>query len=112
MNTFGRNISRRSFLTLPALLPLAAFNSTFHSSEHHFQYEYILGTSLDLVVWTRSSIVAEHARRVVFEEIDRLASILNTRDPFSEISLLENSKIGGQSHHLRNVLAAYDYWER
>ena len=112
MNTFARNMSRRSFLKLPALLPLTAFDSPFHSAEHHFQYEYVIGTSMDLVVSTRYSSVAEHARRVVFEEVDRLASILNTRDPDSEISLLRDSDGSGHSDDLNEVLAAYDYWER
>jgi FAD:protein FMN transferase len=112
MTTFARDMSRRSFLKLPAFLPLTAFDSAFHSGEHHFQYEGVIGTSMDLVVWTRNSNVAEHARRVIFEEIDRLASILNTRDPASEISRLENSDFRGASHDLQKVLAAYDYWER
>jgi thiamine biosynthesis lipoprotein len=112
MNTFARNMSRRSFLKLPALLPLTAFDSAFYSGEHHFQHECVIGTSMDLVVWTRHSSVAEYARRVVFQEIDRLASILNARDPASEISLLENSVSRGQSHDLKEVLEAYDYWER
>jgi len=112
MNTFARHMSRRSFLKLPALLPFTAFNSPFHSGEHHFQYDYVIGTSMDLVVWTQYSSVAEHARRVVFEEVDRLTSILNTRDPDSEISLLHGSDVSGHSHDLNAVLAAYDYWER
>jgi len=112
MNTFARNMSRRSFLKLPALLPLTAFNSPFHSGEHHFQFEYVIGTSMDLVVWTRYSGVAELARRVVFEEVDRLASILDTRDPASEINLLQNSNGHPPSRDLKEVLAAYDYWER
>jgi FAD:protein FMN transferase len=112
MTTFARDMSRRSFLKLPAFLPLTAFDSAFHSGEHHFQYEHILGTSMDLVVWTRYSSVAEHARRVVFEEVDRLASILNTRDPASEVSLLQNSDGHTPSRDLKEVLGAYDYWER
>src|SRR5262249_51941200 len=112
MNTFARNMSRRSFLKLPALLPLTAFDSAFHSGEHHFQYQTFFGASMDLVVWTWNSNVAEYARRVVVQEIDRLASILNTRDPASEISLLEHSDGRSQSHDLKEVLAAYDYWER
>ena len=44
---------------------------------------------MDLVVWTPNPRLAECACRTVLGEIDRLASILNTRDPTSEISLLE-----------------------
>jgi len=105
-------MNRRSFLKLPALLPLVSFNSTLRSEEHHFGYESVLGTSLDLVVRTSSTRVAERARQTVLEEIDRLSSILNTRDPASEISLLENSKLGrSPSRELQEVLDAYAYWE-
>src|SRR4051812_42269851 len=106
-------MNRRSFLTLPALLPFRAISSALRSQENHFAYEGILGTSLDLTVWTPHSSAAERACRIALEEIDRLASILNTRVPTSEISLFENSNFGGNiSRELREVLTAYDYWER
>src|SRR5215813_2941587 len=89
MTTIGRIMDRRSFLKLPALLPLTALGAAFRSEEHYFQYECVIGTSLDLVVWAPHSGVAEYACKTVLQEIDRLALILNTRDPSSEISLLE-----------------------
>ena len=46
---------------------------------------------MDLIVCSPYSRVAEGACQTVREEIDRLASILDTRDPDSEISLLEGS---------------------
>ena len=105
-------MNRRSFLKLPALLPLTAFGSTLRSEEHDFQYEGVLGTSMDLVVWTPHSPAAERVCRTVLEEIDRLASIFNTRDSASEISLLENSDGDPcPSRELREVLDTYDYWE-
>ena len=82
-------MNRRSFLKLPTLLPLIDFGSAFRSEPHHFQYESVIGTSMDLVVWSPSSRVAEGACQTVRDEIDRLASILDTRDPTSEISRLE-----------------------
>jgi thiamine biosynthesis lipoprotein len=105
-------MNRRSFLKLPALVPLTAVDSALRSEEHHFQYEGVLGTSMDLVVWTPHAREAEGACRTVLEEIDRLDSILNTRIAHSEISLLENST-GSRifSRELREVLDAYDYWE-
>jgi thiamine biosynthesis lipoprotein ApbE len=106
-------MNRRSFLKLPALLPFTVFGSALRSEERHFQYDGVVGTSLDLVIWTPRSSVAEGAARTVLVEIDRLASILNTRDPASEISLLENSNLGrNPSYELKEVLDAYDYWER
>src|SRR5436309_8679538 len=109
----GRSMNRRSFLMLPALLPLAAFASASHSEEHQFQYEGVIGTSLDLAVWTPDFHIAECVCRTVLDEIDRLASFLNTRDPRSEISLLEQSN-GGRtpSRELREVCDAYEHWER
>src|SRR5262245_39267830 len=107
------DMNRRSFLKLPALLPLVSFDSTLRSEEHHFGYENVVGTSLDLVVRASSARVADDARQTVLEEIERLSLILNTRDPASEISLLENSKAGSSpSRELQEVLDAYDYWER
>ena len=106
-------MNRRSFLKLPTLLPLIDFGSAFHSEPHHFQYESVIGTSMDLIVCSPSSRVAEGACQTVREEIDRLASILDTRDPDSEISLLEGSNDRRDaSRELTDVLDAYDYWER
>ena len=106
-------MNRRSFLKLPALLPLIDVGSAFRSEPHRFQYESVIGTSLDLVVCSTSSRVAEGACQTVREEIDRLASILDTRNPASEISRLEGSSDHRRaSPELRDVLAAYDDWER
>jgi thiamine biosynthesis lipoprotein ApbE len=113
MNTTQRNMDRRSFLKLPALIPLTALGSVFLPEEHHFQYESVVGTSLDLVVWTPHSHIAEGTCQTVLKEIDRLALILNTRDPESEISRLHNiNDRRGVSHELGAVLDAYNYWER
>src|SRR5262245_58975356 len=113
MKTFNYEMNRRAFLSLPALLPLRAVDAAFRSEEHHFGYEGLLGTSLDLTVWTPHMSVAQSACRTILEEIDRLASILNTRDPNSEISRLENSSLrGNMSRELLGVLDAYEYWER
>src|SRR5262249_40433610 len=113
MTTIARKLDRRSFLKLPALLPLSALGSAFRSEEHCFQYECVIGTSLDLVVWTPNFRGAEFACQNILQEIDRLALILNTRDPKSEISLLENlNSRSSASRELTAVLDAYDYWER
>src|SRR5262249_29257225 len=82
-----------------------------HSEEHQFQYEGVLGTSMDLVVWTPRPHDADIVCRTILKEIDRLDSILNTRITQSEISLFENAT-GNRSHSrdLGTVLNAYDYW--
>jgi FAD:protein FMN transferase len=106
-------MNRRCFLKLPALLPLRAFSAAVNIKEHHFQYEGVLGTSLDLIVWTPDADIAEQARQRTFEEIDRLAAILNTRDPNSEISILEQSnRTRNISTELAEVFEVYNYWER
>ena len=106
-------MNRRSFLKLPALLPLIHVGSAVRSDQHHFQYESVIGTSLDLVVCSPSYRVAEGACRTIREEIDRLAGILDTRDPASEISRIERSGVGrATTLELADVLAAYDDWER
>jgi len=106
-------MNRRSFLKLPALLPLMKAGMPFGSVEHHFQYESVIGTSMDLVVRTPTRRVAEGACQMVRDEIERLASILDSRDPASEISLLEHSNIAcAVSQDLADVLAAYQHWER
>ena len=109
-------MDRRSFLKLPALLPLIDFGPAFRSESHHFEYESVLGTSMDLMVCSPSSRIAEAACQTVLEEIERLRSILDTRDPTSEISRLEGSNAGrGVSRELAEVLTAYrvlgaPYW--
>jgi len=106
-------MNRRSFLKLPTLLPLIDFGSAWRSETHRFGYESVIGTSLDLLVCSSSSRVAEGACRTVLEEIERLRSILDTRDPVSEVSRLEHSNGAHPvSGDLAEVLRAYEYWER
>src|SRR5215472_14086755 len=106
-------MDRRSFLKLPTLLPLINFGPACRCEPHHFGYESVLGTSMDLLISSPSSRVAEGACRTVLEEIDRLRSILDTRDPESEVSRLESVNIPCEvSPDLQEVLSAYDHWER
>ena len=109
MNAFDSKLSRRSFLSF---LAVASFNPGRSSAEHHFAYEGVIGTSLDLVVWTASAPAARLANHMVLQEIDRLTSILDTRDPASEISLAGATFGRRTSRELADVLAAYDGWER
>src|SRR5262249_33550516 len=68
---------------------------------------------LDLVVCTSSSRAAEGACKTVRDEIERLRSILDTRDPASEISRLDVANSNRKtSRELTDVLEAYDYWQR
>src|SRR5215510_10538964 len=106
-------MDRRSFLKLPALLPLFDLGSAWRGEPYHFGYESVLGTSMDLVVCSSSSRLAEEACRTVLDEIERLRSILDSRDPDSEVSRLERSDgFRDVSKDLAEVLRAYEYWDR
>jgi thiamine biosynthesis lipoprotein ApbE len=109
MAALSTTISRRLFLSLPAMLPLAAAGSS-PSGEHQFSYEHVIGTSMDLVVWASNSEAAQRAETAVLEEIQRLVAILNTRDPDSEISRLGDASGAVRSRELAQVLSAYDDW--
>jgi len=108
-------VTRRSFLTfLPAaaLAPIGVLGSFEGSQAHHFQYDHVIGTSLDLVVWSRNPKEARCAEAAILAEIERLASILNTRNPRSEIAMLGESSTLPRSRELREVFAAYAWWEK
>jgi FAD:protein FMN transferase len=108
-----RHMNRRLFLKLPTLLPLIGSGPLFRSEPHHFKYDFVIGTSLDLTVCAPSSRVAEGACQTIRNEIDRLRAILDTRDRSSEISRLEGSNHRREvSSDLTRVLEAYDFWER
>jgi len=106
-------MNRRSFLKLTALLPAVDLGWTSSVDEYRFAYDSVLGTSFDLIVRSPSVRVAEGVSRTILKEIDRLASILDTRNPASEISRLESSADDrGASRELTEVLRAYEYWAR
>ena len=103
-------ISRRSFLGTSAAIPLAVVNSD-PSREYRYRYDHVIGTSLDITVRENNENIARAAEQAVLSEIRRLAAVLSTRDPNSEISraLTRESTHSGA---LAGVLSAYDFWER
>ncbi len=111
MNPFSGKFTRRSFLALPAVVKFAALDSAA-GLEHRFQYDYVLGTSLDLAIWTPDGVLARRADAAVRDEIRRLASILDTRDPESEICRLPESSRPARGSDLERLLSAYQYWEK
>jgi FAD:protein FMN transferase len=110
-----RRFSRRTFLSLPFLAPLSALwvlPAPLRRTAHRFAYEGVMGTSLDLAVWTPDRSAALRAERVVLDEIDRLVTILSTYDPHSEISrYVCGGCVGARSAELHDVLRSYDDWE-
>jgi FAD:protein FMN transferase len=97
---------------LSALSTLWAPSPPIRGTTHRFAYEGVMGTSLDLAVWTPNRSAALRAERVVLDEIDRLIAILSTYDPQSEISQYAcGGCVGARSSELDDVLRAYEEWE-
>ena len=110
-----RLLTRRSFLVLPALIPVGRLLPEWRrntSGVRQFTFEHVVGTSLDLDVWTHSDVAAERTASAVLDEIDRLTTILNTRDPESEISRLATPSDQPPSLDLAAVFAAYEVWAK
>jgi thiamine biosynthesis lipoprotein len=112
MTGFRHRMTRRSFLAASAFAPFSVLGSRSDVSPHRYQYDHVIGTSLDLVVWASDVGLADTARDAILGEILRLSSVLNTRDPDSEISVLGEASGPIRSRDLSQVLAAYDHWER
>lgn len=92
---------------LIVLLPTSAAGAKF--ARHSFHRDNVLGTSLDLYVATTTADVAKRCEEAVFAEVTRLARILDTRNPDSEISRL-NRDARVPSGEVREVLDLCDKW--
>jgi thiamine biosynthesis lipoprotein ApbE len=79
---------------------------------HTFDYENVLGTSLQLRLAAQSTAQAHAASDVVLAEIKRQAKILSTWDPRSEVSRWQrtNGQAVRVSPDLYRVLALYEHW--
>jgi thiamine biosynthesis lipoprotein ApbE len=103
-------------MLLPALARFgagAAFAAPDEQSsrgEYRFQYDHVLGTSLDLVIWSGRAEEAQSAAAAALDEIDRLSAILSTYDSTSEISRFDRLPGECPSRDLAAVLAAYERW--
>jgi len=102
-------------------LPLAAVIPALNAPEreYRFHHDHVLGTSLDLILFSPTAQASESAEVAVLEEIDRLCGILSTYHPASEISRLNASRrvVAGSgavaaSDELREVIAVYRHWNR
>jgi thiamine biosynthesis lipoprotein len=103
-------MSRRSFLGASAVVPLAIV-ARDAPGEYRFRYDHVIGTSLDIAVRAQTEGAACAAEQAVVSEIRRLAAVLSTRDPSSEISR-SFTRRETHSRALADVLSAYDLWER
>jgi thiamine biosynthesis lipoprotein ApbE len=89
---------------VPMLTAVAAEPFTFH-------HENVLGTGLELRVLADSETAATQAESAALAEIDRLAMVLSTYDPGSELSRWTRSGAATElSHDLCAVLRASDRW--
>jgi len=95
------------------LLCLGATSSTsLRRRTYIFNYENVLGTSLELKVGAMSPGAAELAEEAALGEIDREAKILSAWDPASEFSRWERTrgKAVPVSPELFEVLGLFDQW--
>lgn len=77
-----------------------------------FHHEHVLGTSLDLKIVTATPAGAARAEAAFLTEVDRLAAILSTYEPASEISrwLATTDVPVRVSPELFEVLGLFDQW--
>jgi thiamine biosynthesis lipoprotein len=83
-----------------------------HAQTYRFNYENVLGTSLDLKILATSEPAAEKAQQAALDEIDRQAKILSGYDPASEFSRWMKTKdqAVAVSPELFEVLRLFDKW--
>jgi FAD:protein FMN transferase len=102
-------ISRRLFLALPLAPSLRSLARGLPTDAHHFQNDHVLGTSLDLTVWSKTVEEAVRVERALADEIGRLAMMLDTRDPRSEISRIGQRAVR-PSLDVADMFAVYAEW--
>jgi FAD:protein FMN transferase len=81
------------------------------AGEYRFHRDPVLGTSMDLIVVIGSEDKAQAFEAAVLAEIDRVAKIISTYDPASEVShLTVTDGPKPASRELLDVLGDYDTW--
>tara|TARA_B100000676_G_scaffold23764_1_gene21205 strand:- start:5047 stop:6597 length:1551 start_codon:yes stop_codon:yes gene_type:complete len=93
------------FLSTQELPPISA-------DVHHYHFENVLGTFVELQIESDKSSNAQNIKDNVLSEIDRLASILSHYDPATEINRWQLGQIPGSalSPELKTVLERAEYW--
>ena len=86
--------------------------TSVHGQLYVFQYENVMGTSLEIKVVAPTAAQSEKAEKAVLAEIDRESSLLSSWDPDSEFS--NWLRTVGQpvkiSPELFEVLSLFDKW--
>jgi FAD:protein FMN transferase len=105
----------RSFHRIAAIFAITAAAHCLHAqttSIHVFQYENVLGTSLEMKLRTRDDAVAKLAKAAALAEVDRENAILSTWQDTSEFSRW--TRTHGTAEHvspeLIEVLGLFDAW--
>ena len=101
------------FFTLTMLLSLAVASTKAGTARAHvFHYENVLGTSLEVKVVAVSATEATRAEATARAEIARIAKIVSTYDPTSEVSqwLKTSHQPVSISPELFEVLSLFDQW--
>ena len=95
-----------------ALLLSTLITLTTQQQPRVFHHENVLGTSLELKLIGGSGDDADRAEAAVLNEIDRLAAILSTWSPTSEISRFTRTSHQpvAVSRELYDVLSLYDHY--
>ncbi len=100
-------------LLVASVLCIAEARSLISRDElRTFQYENVLGTSLELKVLTSSDSAAQRAEQAALREIDREAKILSAYDPQSKFSrwVRTSGTPLKLSPELFDVLNRFDQW--
>ena len=106
----------RAVAAVLMLAVIFAFAAVFAHRErlqsYSFQYEDVLGTSMDLTILAASETVAARAESAVLASIDLDASILSAWDPSSEFSRWQRTSgvATPVSPELADVLTLFDVW--
>lgn len=91
---------------------MSALLASDHVPVQRFNHEQVLGTSFELKVFDSSNDQAVKAEAAALAEIDRLAKILSSYDPNSEVSRWQRTRdeAVAVSEELGSVLRLFDYW--
>ena len=77
---------------------------------YYYQYDNVLGTTLDLKVSTKTIQNSDRAKDVLFSEIDRLEAIYSRFDATSELNQWQNGALATISEDLKWLIQEAAYW--
>jgi thiamine biosynthesis lipoprotein len=103
--------ARLRYLTIPTFVMLLAAH--VHAEEFVFHHENVLGTSAELRIHADSRSIADAAEEQVLAHIDRLARIVSTYDPQSEVvTWMAGDRTANVSPELYELLLLSEQYEQ